>query len=399
MILTTLFLLSAQQATDAQADFQLFASVSQETMLPQDNMVCTDELIMFDSRDVWPRIYLPRSAFQAIMPDANADGLFDFPAGIDALSLKPSTDLVNINYFSFMFSTDSNGSHYLDGDIMALDQKGDLRVLYSEIQIIQDLSISAGFVDVDALCMRSDEELLLSFRDGLQSSSLGPIADGDIISWNPQTGDTSVYANESDVQAWVNNATGGGAAIGDVKSISFDIGRQALLFSVQSPSDQDATVFTAADGGSVFHELSELSWQFRIPTELDALCLAPQRATKVPILSVSVPYVQQGSDVKFRIRHALAQANIIGACSSVYKIMLWPNASVGFSVLSRNALYYQTWPLAGEPTLQSDHYGSASYSFKLPSLPIAVSEVLVYCQARIYGQGLSSPLKLQISHY
>ena len=113
-------------------------------------------------------------------------------------------------------------------------------------------------------------------------------------------------------------------------------------------------------------------------------------------MRVSVPYAQQGSDVKLRIRHALAQANIIGACSSVYKIMLWPNASVGFSVLSRNALYYQTWPLAGEPTLQSDHSGSANYSFKLPLLPIAVSEVLVYCQARIYGQGLSSPLKLQI---
>ncbi|MDG2310476.1 MAG: hypothetical protein P8L98_07850, partial [Planctomycetota bacterium] len=239
----------------------------------------------------------------------------------------------------------------------------------------------------------------LSFRDGLQSSSLGAIADGDIISWNPQTGAASIYANESDVQAWVNNAMGGAAAIGDVKSISFDTGRQALLFSVQSPSDQDATVFTAADGGSVFHELFEPSWQFRVPTELDALCLAPQRVTQIPILSVSVPYVQQGSEVKLRIRHALAQANIIGACSSVYKIMLWPNASVGFSVLSRNALYYQTWPLAGEPTLQSDHYGSASYSFKLPSLPIAVSEVLVYCQARIYGQGLSSPLKLQISHY
>ena len=397
MILSTLFLLFAQQAAGAQGDFQLFASVSQETMLPQDNMVYTDELIMFDSRDVWPRIYLPRSAFQAIMPDANADGLFDFPAGIDALSLKSPADFVNTNYFSFIFSTDSNGSNYLDGDIMSLDPKGDLRVLYSEIQIMQDLSISAGFVDVDALCMRSNEELLLSFRDGLQSSSLGTIADGDIILWNPQTGDASIYASESDVQAWVNNATGGGAAIGDVKSISFDTGRQALLFSVQSPSDKDATVFTAADGGSVFHELSEPSWQFRVPTELDALCLAPQRVAKVPILSVSVPYVQQGSDIKLRIRHALAQANIVGACSSVYKITLWPAASVGFSILSRNAFYYQTWPLAGQPNLQSDRYGSADYNLKLPLLPIAVREAIVYCQARIYGQGLSSPLKLQIS--
>ena len=399
MILTTLFLLFAQQATDARGDFQLFASVSQETMLPQDNMVYTDELIMFDSRDVWPRIYLPRSAFQAIMPDVNADGLFDFPAGIDALSLKSPADLVNINYFSFMFSTDSNGSNYLDGDIMALDQKGGLRVLYSEIQIIQDLNISAGFVDVDALCMRPDEELLLSFRDGLQSSSLGTIADGDIVSWNPQTGDASIYANESDVQAWVNNATGGGPAIGDVKSISFDTGRQALLFSVQSPSDQDATVFTTADGGSVFHEMSETSWQFRIPTELDALCVAPQRVTKAPILSVSVPYVQQGSYVQLRIRHAFAQANIVGACSSVYKITLWPGASVGFSSLSRNASYYQMWPRTGQSKLKSDNHGSANYSLKLPLLPIAVSEALVYCQARIDGQGLSSPLKLQISRY
>ena len=399
MILTTLFLLFAQQATAAQGDFQLFASVSQETMLPQDNMVYTDELIMFDSRDIWPRIYLPRSAFQAIMPDVNADGLFDFPAGIDALSLKSPADLVNINYFSFMFSTDSNGSHYLDGDIMALDQKGGLRVLYSEIQIMQDLNISVGFVDVDALCLRSQEELLLSFRDGLQSSSLGTIADGDIVSWNPQTGDASIYANESDVQAWVNNATGGGPAIGDVKSISFDTGRQALLFSVQSPSDQDATVFTTADGGSVFYEMSETSWQFRIPTELDALCVAPQRVTKAPILSVSVPYVQQGSYVQLRIRHAFAQANIVGACSSVYKITLWPGASVGFSSLSRNASYYQMWPRTGQSKLKSDNHGSANYSLKLPLLPIAVSEALVYCQARIDGQGLSSPLKLQISRY
>jgi hypothetical protein len=397
MILTTLFLFVAQQVATAQRDFQLFASVSQETMLPQDNMVHTDELIMFDSRDAWPRTYLPRSAFQAIMPDANADGLFDFPAGIDALSLKLPADFVNTNYFSFIFSTDSNGSNYLDGDILALDPKGDLRVLYSEIQIIQDLNISAGFVDVDALCMRSQEELLLSFRDGLQSSSLGTIDDGDIISWNPQTGDASICASEADVQAWVNNATSGGAAIGDVKSISFDRGRQALLFSVQSPSDQDATVFTAAEGGSVFHELSEPSWKFRIPTELDALCFSQQRVTKAPILSVSVPYVQQGSYVKLRIRHAFAQANIVGACSSVYKTTLWPGASVGFSALSRNAIYYRKWPSAGQPTLQSDNYGSADYSFKLPLLPIAISEALIYCQAKIEGQGLSSPLKLLIS--
>jgi hypothetical protein len=272
-----------------------------------------------------------------------------------------------------------------------------LRVLYSEIQIMQDLNISAGFVDVDALCMRPDEELLLSFRDGLQSSSLGTIADGDIVSWNPQTGDASIYANESDVQAWVNNATGGGPAIGDVKSISFDTGRQALLFSVQSPSDQDATVFTTADGGSVFHEMSETSWQFRIPTELDAICFPQQRVTKAPILSVSVPYAQHGSHVKLRIRHAFAQANIVGACSSVYKTTLWPGASVGFSALSRNAIYYRKWPSAGQPTLQSDNYGSANYSLKLPLLPIAISEALIYCQAKIEGQGLSSPLKLQIS--
>jgi hypothetical protein len=98
------FLFVAQQAADAQGDFQLFASVSSETMLPQDNMVYTNELMMFDSRDVWPRVYLPRSAFQAIMPDANADGLFDFPAGIDALSLQEQVDSINISYFSFMFS-------------------------------------------------------------------------------------------------------------------------------------------------------------------------------------------------------------------------------------------------------------------------------------------------------
>ncbi|MDE0586507.1 MAG: hypothetical protein OSB63_07800, partial [Planctomycetota bacterium] len=375
----------------------LFASVSSETMLPQDNMVYTNELMMFDSRDVWPRVYLPRSAFQAIMPDANADGLFDFPAGIDALSLQEQVDSINISYFSFMFSTNSNGSNYLDGDILALDQQGGLQVVYSESQLTQDLSISAGSVDVDALCARSQDELLLSFRDGLQSSSLGVISDGDIVSWNPQTGDAYIYASEVDVQAWFNNATGSSTAIGDVKSISFDRGRQALLFSVQSPSDQDATVFTSADGGSVFHELSETSWQFRIPTELDALCISPQRVIQTPILSVSVPYVQHGSYVKLRIRHAFAQANIVGACSSVYKTTLWPGASVGFSALSRNALYYRKWPSAMQPALQSDSYGSAIYRLELPLLPIAVSEALIYCQAKIDGQGLSSPLKLQIS--
>jgi hypothetical protein len=397
MILTILLLLVSQNAADAQRNFQMFASVSSDTMLPQDNTCYTDEIIMYDNRDVWPRVYLPRSAFQAMLPDLDADGLFDFPAGIDALSLQVQPNFLYTNYFSFRFSTDRNGPGYLDGDILALDQQGGLRIVFSEGQLANDLALSGGHIDIDALCIKSNDEYLLSLRDGVQSLMLGAVDDGDIISWNPHTGDVQIYTTEAQMQTWVDHALPGTSSIGDVKSLSYDHQRQAVLFSVQSPSDSDATVFSSANNGSVFHEQTEQQWQFRVPTELDALCLAKETVVQSPILSVSVPYVQAGSYVNLRIRHAIPGANIVGVCSSVYKITLWPGASVGFSALSRHASYFRKWPAEGRPELIADMSGTANYSFRLPLLPRAVNEAQVYYQARVDGQGLTSPLKMKIS--
>ncbi|MBC8371239.1 MAG: hypothetical protein H8E25_14660 [Planctomycetes bacterium] len=398
MILTSILLLAAQQASfDAQGEFQLFASVSYETMLPQDNMCYTDEIILFDSLDDWPRVYLPRSAFNAMLPDFDGDGFFDYPAGIDALALQsPAADLYT-NYFSFYFSTDSNGPGYLDGDVLALDQLGGLRVVYSEQQIIDDLQITSGSFDIDGLCVKSNSEILLSFRDGMQSTKLGSMADGDILSWNPENGSCFIVASESQVQAWVTNANGSTVSIGDVKSLSYDHAQQAILFSVQSPSASDAAVFTSHDGGQLYQDIDEQHWQFRVPTELDALCLSARRVPQAPILSVSVPYFQPTEVANFRIRHALPGANIVGVCSSVYKITLWPEASVGFTTLSRNARFYEKWPAEGSAPLLADNSGTANYSFEIPLLPPVINEAILHVQARVDGQGLTSPLKLKVT--
>ncbi|MFT7517157.1 MAG: hypothetical protein ACI84O_000947 [Myxococcota bacterium] len=398
MILSSLLLLTAQQPIDAQSEFQLFASVSYETMLPQDNMCYTEEIILFDSLDVWPRVYLPRLAFNAVLPDLDGNGLFDYPLGVDALSMQNAISSAHEGYFSFCFSTDSNGPGYLDGDILSLDSQSGLRVVYSEQQVASDLQITSGSVDIDAVCIKSTNEILLSFRDDLQSSSLGLIEDGSIISWDPTSNNSYIVATEAEVQSWVDNAGLTTRSIGDIKSLSYDYTNQVILFSVQAPSAHDATVYSSHNGGEVFNALTEDDWQFRIPTELDALCLVANRVKQAPLLTVSVPYFKSGEIATFRLRHAQPGANIVGACSSVYKITLWPTQSVGFSSLSKRSNYYQEWPDASQAALYADAGGVANYSFNLPLLPLSVNEAMLHFQARVVGQGLTSPLKLNISH-
>jgi hypothetical protein len=398
MILSLLLISFAQQPIDAQGEFQLFASVSYETMLPQDNMCYANEVILFDSNDSWPRTYLPQSTFGTMLPDLDGDGLFDYPRGIDALSVHSRSSSDAHNYFSFVFSIDSNSVGYLDGDILCLDQNSGLRLVYSEQQLIDDLQITSGSLDVDAVCVLSADEVLISFRDGLQSTFLGAIEDGAIVSWNPQLATASIFATEADVQQWVANATSSSAAnIGDLKSLSYDDYTQSIIFSVQSPSSLDAAVFTNQGQGSYYKGVTESSWQFRAPTELDALCIAPQQITQAPVLSISAPYVHSGDYVNIRLRHAIPGAVVSGAASSVYKVTMWPRVSVGFTALSKKASYYKKWPQIEEAPIVVDSSGTASYSFYVPQLPPGALQAVIYCQARVAGQGLSSPIKIQIS--
>ena len=63
--------------------------------------------------------------------------------------------------------------------------------------------------------------------------------------------------------------------IGDVLGLAYDAVNTALLFTVQSPSAYDATVFSDVNGGTLVPGFGEVSLGFANAVELDALSLLP----------------------------------------------------------------------------------------------------------------------------
>jgi hypothetical protein len=209
--------------------------------------------------------------------DVDGDGVGDLWKNIDAFSVTMAApDRIGTVYLSFS----SGFGGFLDGDIVKLGASGKLEVAWSEAQIVAAFGCTDGGIDVDALKVLPDGTLLLSFADDEASSILSTdqpnvITDGSILSWNPATGQVGVVFTEGQVDQMVSQALGKSTKTGDTHGVSVDSAGD-VVFSVQSPSSDDATIFSSANGGSVY--LAESALGLPSSAEIDAFDFVPATA-------------------------------------------------------------------------------------------------------------------------
>lgn len=372
------------------------ASVSADSRLPQDGFVSPQDLLRLEQDDSWARTMLSRQSWEALWGDLDANGVADAPAGIDALDLIAPPHGAPATVFDLQFSMDRDAYGFRDGDILGIGPDAQPFLVLSEDALVQALNLVDGGLDLDAMCWQEDGELWFSLRDDESSHALGALEDGAILAYDPHDGSGRVVATEGEVQAWVDHARGGTAAIGDLKALARHPVLGYLLFTVQSPSPDDAAVFTNEDGGRRAVGWGEGCWGFQVATELDALCFPRHWWGQPPVLATDLTRLPPDATFHIRIRHATPWAFLRGRAASHASPRRSSRGGLGLSLPALGGLAHR-WPLANELPLTTDGSGSASQEVRTPILPAGVASLWMHYQAldTAYG-GLSTPLLLHI---
>jgi hypothetical protein len=255
-----------------------------------------NELVLLDSSG-GSRCFLNDQTLAFYLGDLNGDGLFDLPGNLDALELVPQS-IGSPLTAGMHFSLVSDQAGLLDGDVLRFDP--DLAgvgvyVVYSEALLVGAVDANDGNIDVDGIAFQPDGSLLFSLAE---DESTGPnqlVVEDDAV-WKLPAGSTtaSVLYSAAEIDLLVENALGQAASIGDVKALEWEQGE--LLFTVQSPSSDDATIFSSAGGGSVWNGLAESSFGFTNAVEADALAL--YSGAPLPLADLDPPRAQEGDPVQ-----------------------------------------------------------------------------------------------------
>jgi hypothetical protein len=221
MICSALALLLMQGAAPP---MHAIASTTADSRLPQDS-ICRDEaLLRRDLADQWSRVHTSQHAWMSFVGDLDADGLFDYPAGIDAISLSTAGLSGAPTLLDLWFSSDRDFLGFKDGDILKISPLGGVEVVYSEIELDALLQPASGTIDIDALTILGPNTLRLSLANNLSGTILGDVLDGAILEWDPSAQSIVMIASEADVQQWVDQAVSGASAIGS--EVLVDVARQ-----------------------------------------------------------------------------------------------------------------------------------------------------------------------------
>lgn len=376
-ILTALILLTAPPQATPTPRLTVIASASADTALPQDPFVRHDELLRLERDDAAARLWMPAQGWNALLGDVDLDGSFDVPAGVDGLAWAPRGGGTAPSLLDFWFTTDSDFLGWKDGDVLRLHPSGAIELVLAE-DVFRTALGTASALDLDALARDDDGRLYFSLRDGITASVLGPIEDGDVLLYDPIGGGVTRPWTEGDVQAWVDLAAPGSGPLGDVKSLAFDPETGALLFTVQSPTPHDATVFSNAQGGTILRGFEEGDFGFLASTELDALEAVNVALAQHPLLLADETRVAPGQSVTLRIRHATPHAILHGIASN--RRAPKPSVRGGFGIAVPDlTAAVRAWPLPGGQ-LTADAHGNASASLTAPQLPAGATHVDLYLQ-------------------
>ena len=271
------------------------------------------------------------------------------------------------------FSLLSNEAGFLDGDVLRGGSEG-FEVFLAEQDFIAACGLVDGNADIDAFHIDPDGRVFFSFAENEASSFLGGdtplvIADGAILLWMPFVGSADILFRESEVDSFVGTALGSAVSVGDVKGLSRDPIGQDLLFTVQSPTEHDASVFSTSNGGMVVPGLDEDSWAFSSSTEFDALSVVSRTW---PALGTSNSLPQNGVSEFLTIRGGEPDAAYFVMIALALGDPQIPTGGWGGLVLANDALFAVSLELALERTIVTNGLGEANLGFVIPAGAIAV---------------------------
>lgn len=391
MIPTLLFL--ACQAPPA-----ALASTTGDSRLPQDPIVHDEAWIRRQDGPPGAAVWLSQHGLMALLGDLDGDGLFEAPTDIDALAWRPRGGGLGPSPRDFLFSTVSSTPAYEDGDLLSFQGAQGLRIVIPEAEFLSVLQPASGSFDLDGAAFQGDE-LWFTVASDLTGTVLGDVEDGDVLVWDRVANTLRVAYRESDIQALVDQATGGSTgSIGDVLSLSFYPPTGELAFTIQSPSAYDATVFGDGNGGRILPGFQEADWDFQQATELDALAFVPGGLPQPPVMATDVPFYAQGVPVRFTGRHGTPGAIVEGFVAGAPGWDDRPGEGIGgFCLDQQDPFLLQQTALGHTHPRPFDASGSATFDWTTPVLPSSLPWLDLYFQCYDHGGGgWSAPIVLRI---
>ena len=268
------------------------------------------------------------------------------------------------NGMGLSFSIPADQAGFKDGDVLAFGPGG-IQVSIPEATLVTVTGASDNNVDLDALQIDAGGVVYFSFADNENSTFLsgdvaGQIKDGDVMKWIPGDAQASMVYTESQIDTMVSHALGATVLTTDTSGLARDPVTKALLFSVLSPTANDATVFTEAGGGAILTGQAEADFGFTVGPEIDGLAVA---ASKFPALTVNMGNPPAGAALTFTVRGA--QPNVphfvlaaLGMNPSGFGLTGWGSFALANDLLlgltAQTASFYIAMPdLSGTGTLLS----------------------------------------------
>ena len=254
-----------------------------------------EELFLADSAGAREMIADQSLAFY--FGDLNGDGTYDEPNDIDGLDVHPmpfGTPALSGYFLSLL--ADQGG--IADGDIFRFHAgaPNGIEVLFDEATLIAATQANDGNIDVDAFAIADDGALYFSLAEDEATGPSGVVVEDEVIFVLAAGAATAqVLYDKAALEAMVSQALGATTSIGDVKGL--DLFEGELLFSVQSPSSDDASVFTTAGGGAIHY--AEATLGFANQVELDALAVLT--GATFPGVALDAPVAPEGSPISLRV--------------------------------------------------------------------------------------------------
>ena len=343
-------------------------------------------------------LYLNQQAQMALLGDLDGDGVFDAPSDVDALCWWPRPGATIPAAFDVAFSLLAGIGSYEDGDLLRLHEGGGVEVVFSEAQFVAALQPVAGGFDLDAAELMPPNEIWFSTEGGLTGTVLGDLEDGDVLVIDRVTGFVRRAYSEAQMQAFAEHALGTSQSIGDVLSLAFDYGSGELLFTVQSPSAHDATVFSTGAGGSLYPGWSEPDWAFAQETELDALSLLPMPLPPAPTLATDSATYAPGTPVPFTVRHGTPGAVLETYVARSTGHLAQAGEGVGFFFLNRSDATLRRQVAHGNTRpVVFDAAGEARLTWTAPSPKAGSAFLDLYFQSYDLGAGAwTAPIVLRM---
>lgn len=287
---------------------------------------------------------LNMAALRVYFGDRNGDGTLDEPNDIDAIDFVDVPGLPMPTGLTFSLLADQTG--FKDGDLLHFDPTGPgtVTVVVAEAFLVQALEVVDGNIDVDALAIADDGTIYFSLaEDELLGLAQVVFQDDDVARLPSGAVKALPYLPGTVFEAAAAKALGKNVTIGDLRGLELD--GNDLMFQIQSPSDQDASVFSTKNGGMLVAGFEESTLGFAENVETDALAYAPSQP--FPVLTAMPAKPISGAMTTLSIRgltpsqpfvvlaaQALAQGGVAAVFPGFGALVLDPGDSLFLASLA-----------------------------------------------------------------